>query len=100
MWSFGHGEWSNAESGECSRSVATGGQATGGLPRLPTVCICIRVGLCVHFCGSCLRGGRWGREGGGVQGWASTVEERIEGVVVVCLCVSTPLAVVPVARGE
>jgi len=51
---------------------ARGGGVTGGLPSHPDVCICIRVCLCVHFCGWVSRrvsldffSARGGRRGGG-----------------------------------
>ena len=92
-WSVGHCERSTTVGGWGSLCVATGGRATGGLPRHPTVCICIGVVLGVHVCGSYPAGGRWG-EGGGwvvfdVRGVTSKCALR---GWVVYLCVSTTLA--------
>jgi hypothetical protein len=77
-----------------SRTVATGGRVTGGLPSHPTLCICIRVSSCVHFCGS---GRRLCREGGG-EGGGVCVFVRFGGLLLCFealeggwwLCVSTP----------
>lgn len=62
---------------KCSHDGRT---ATRSLPRHPTVCICIRVGLCVHFCGSRLSEGGGGEGGGGgVEGFDVALEERSVG---------------------
>lgn len=52
MWLVGHCERSNTVGGWGSRCVVGGQAVTGGLPSHPTLCICIGVVLCVHFCGS------------------------------------------------
>ncbi len=87
---------------------ARGGGVTGGLPSHPDVCICIRVFLCVHFCGwvtGCVSLDFFSAQGGREVGGGVCVFVKVSGVrfcamgywlLVHVLCVSTPLVV---ARG-